>query len=123
MHWSERWLGKPYAVLGRGPDAFDCLGLFMAVQNAEFGLSLDYGLVPKGPEEESVRARHASGWQRVDVATEGCAVLMQRGRGWHIGVAIDASRMLHAARPASVIESFLGPKWGRRLEGVYAYVH
>ena len=46
MHWSERWLGKPYAVLGRGPDAFDCLGLFMAVQNAEFGLSLDYGLAP-----------------------------------------------------------------------------
>ena len=40
MHWSERWLGKPYAVLGRGPDAFDCLGLFMAVQNAEFGLEI-----------------------------------------------------------------------------------
>ena len=123
MHWSERWLGKPYAVLGRGPDAFDCLGLFMAVQNAEFGLSLDYGLVPLGPAEEDPRARHIGAWRKVGVARQGDAVLIRHGRGWHVGVALDNSRMLHCTEPASVIEPYRSPKWGKRLEGVYTYVH
>ncbi len=123
MHWSERWIGHPYEALGRGPDAFDCLGLFMAVQRAEFGRRLDYGLVEVGPAEEAARARHIGGWRRVQVARSGDAVLTRRGRGWHVGVALDNRLMLHCTEPASVIEPFRAPKWGKRLEGVYTYVH
>lgn len=123
MHWAERWIGRPYEALGRGPETFDCLGLFMAVQNAEFGLSLDYGLVPLGPAEETARATHIAAWRRVGVARAGDAVLIRHGRGWHVGVALDNRVMLHCTEPASVIEPFRAPKWGKRLEGVYTYVH
>lgn len=123
MHWSERWIGHPYEALGRGPDRFDCLGLFLAVQAAEFGRDLDYGLVPIGPAEEETRALHAPSWRRVEVARAGDAVLATHGRGWHVGVALDNRVMLHCTEPASVIEPFRSPRWGKRLEGVYTYVN
>ncbi len=121
MHWAERWIGHPYADLGRGPAAYDCLGLFLAVQQAEFGRNLPYGLVPLGPEEGVEQARRRADWVAVDVAQPGDAVLMHRGHGWHIGTAIDNERMLHAIAPQSVIEPFRSAKWGQRLEGIYTY--
>ena len=122
MSWVERWIGLPYAPLGRGSPGYDCLGLFMAVQAAEFGRRLDYGLVELGAEEGAAVARHIGEWQRVAVARTGDAVLMCRGAGWHVGVALDDTRMLHAEAPASAIDMFRTRKWGKRLDGIYRFV-
>lgn len=126
MHWAERWLGRPYLALGRGPVAYDCLGLFLAVQAAEFGRVLDYGLVPLGPAETEAAAQRAPEWRRVACAQAGDLVLMKRGAGWHVGVALDNRMMLHATEPASAIEPFRAGKWGKRLvgdgpQGVYRF--
>lgn len=127
MHWTTKWLGKPYAPLGRGPEVYDCLGLFLAIQAEEFGRALDYGLVPLGPAEESARQRHiVPEWHKVDEAREGDMILMRRGGGWHVGTALNNTQMLHATQPASAIEAFRTGKWGRRLsgdgpQGVYRY--
>ena len=124
MAWTDRWLNLRYEAHGRGPKSYDCLGLFLAVQKAEFGRELDYGVVDIGPAEEMLRAEREGEWIPVKVAREGSAVLMRRGRGWHIGTAIDDSRMLHCDAPCggSVIEFFNSRKWGGRLEGIYEYV-
>ena len=122
MSWTDVWIGLPYAPLGRGPGGYDCLGLFMAVQRAEFGRRLDYGLVEMGAEEGEAVARHIGDWRQVEAARKGDAVLMRRGPGWHVGIALDDARMLHADAPASSIDTFRARKWGRRLEGIYRFV-
>lgn len=122
MSWTDRWLGIPYVPLGRGAAGYDCLGLFMAVQAEVFGRVLDYGLVEIGAEEGAAVARHIGAWERVETARMGDAVLMRRGPGWHVGVALDDTRMLHAEAPASAIDTFRARKWGKRLDGVYRFV-
>lgn len=122
-HWTDRWLGIPYVPLGRGAEGYDCLGLFMAVQKVEFGLWLNYGLVEIGAAEGDAVARHIGEWRRVETARPGDAVLMRRGAGWHVGVALDDTRMLHAEAPASVIDTYRSSKWGRRLDGIYRFDH
>jgi cell wall-associated NlpC family hydrolase len=94
----------------------------MAVQRAEFGRDLDYGMVEIGAAEGAAVARHIGAWRRVDVARPGDAVLMRRGPGWHVGVALDDTRMLHAEAPASAIDTFRARKWGKRLDGIYRFV-
>lgn len=94
----------------------------MAVMRDEFGRWLDYGLVEIGASEGEAVARHIGDWQPVDVARSGDAVLMRRGAGWHVGVALDDTRMLHAERPSSAIDTFRARKWGKRLEGIYRFV-
>lgn len=121
MTWAEAWIGKAYAPLGRGPVAYDCLGLFIEVQARQFGRVLDYGLVRVGEDELDACARHIGEWRPVKVAVAGDAVLMRRGRGWHLGVALDDRLMLHAHEPQSVIEDFRASRWGARLDGVYRY--
>jgi len=91
------------------------------VQAAQFGRALPYGLVPLGAAETAALGDYgAEGWEG-DVAREGDAVLMRRGRGWHIGVALDDRMMLHADRPASLIEDYRCGRWGTRLDGVYRF--
>lgn len=126
MDWTTPWLGKRYVREGRGPEAYDCLGFFMAVQRAEFGRAVDYGLVAEGPEEVVARQVHfADGedWQEISEARLGCALLFRRGRGFHIGVALDDQRVLHCAneQQGSVIEPFRTRKWGGRLDGIYEW--
>jgi len=120
--WTDKWIGLPYRVLGRGPDAYDCLGLMMAVQAEQFGVHLDYGLVNIGQEECDAKARYLPAWARVDEPREGDVVLMRRGRGWHVGIALDGEWMLHADAPASSITNYRRSMWGRRLEGIYRHV-
>jgi len=132
--WTDDWLGLPYEPLGRGPK-YDCLGLFLAVQAARFGRRMPYGLVHMGAAEETARARYIVDWQPVEkwergarrmakagAVREGDAVLMRRGRGWHLGIALDETRMLHGDEPASSIADYRSGRWGRRLEGIYRYV-
>lgn len=123
--WTDKWIGLPYAEYGRGPDAYDCLGLFMELQKDRFNRVLHY---PACSMTEAARADLAGSerpkWRQVDVAHEGCAVLWkERGHALHVGFALDARRMLHMCGEIgeSVIEDFTGANWGQRLEGIYEY--
>lgn len=127
MHWSTAWLGKRYRREGRGPLAYDCLGFFIAVQAAQFGRHMDYGIVPEGPAEVAAHQTYfvdGPQWSRVATAKEGDALLFTRGRGFHIGVALTHDTMLHCANPeqGSVIEPFRARKWGTRLAAIYEWV-
>lgn len=122
--WTDDWVGLPYEEVGRGPHAFDCLGLFVELHRRRFGRELPD---PSISMTEAARSRFVDSqrplWRSVGVATEGCAVLFRvRGLALHVGYAISSTHMLHVEDAAlSVIEDFTTMKWRSRLEGIYSY--
>ncbi|NDV53899.1 NlpC/P60 family protein [Salipiger sp. PrR003] len=123
--WTDAWIGLPYAVRGRGPTAFDCLGLFIALHLARRGVVIPD---PACTMEDAVRLgtvdRYRAHFQRVDTAIEGDALLfLSSGRPLHIGYALDNSNMLHIdATAGSRIERWRGMNWLGKLEGIYRLV-
>lgn len=123
--WSDSWVGLPYRELGRGPEAFDCLGLFLALQRVRHGRVL---FDPLCSMTEAARVRLADRvrpeWRKVQVAEEGAALLFRvRGLELHVGYALNNRQMLHACGDVgeSVIEDFQTGAMSRRLEGIYFY--
>ncbi|EBA18406.1 tail assembly protein, putative [Roseobacter sp. SK209-2-6] len=123
--WSDDWIGIPYQELGRGPDGYDCLGLFLALQRVRHGRDLFDPLCSMTAAArmnlaDQVRPK----WKRIERAEEGAAVLFRvKGFALHVGYALDYRHMLHASGEAgqSMIEDFTSSNWGTRLEGIYAY--
>lgn len=123
--WSDDWVGLPYAELGRGPEEYDCLGLFLTLQRVRHGREL---FDPLCTMTEAVRMgladRNRPQWRKVQQAVEGAALLFKvKGHALHMGYALDARRMLHASGEVgeTVIEDFTGSAWRARLEGIYVY--
>ena len=122
--WSDDWIGLPYQAIGRGPEAYDCLGLFVALQRARNGGVLHDPLCSM---TEAARRRIVDAqrpiWQRVETAQEGDAVLFRvRGMALHVGYALGPRLMLHVQdEAASVVEDFTQTGWRERLEGIYTY--
>lgn len=123
-NWSDHWIGLPYEELGRGPEAFDCLGLFLALQRARFGRVI---ADPNCSVSEAVRRGVVDTYRRdvdrVSRAQEGDALLfLSAGRPLHLGYALDDQDMLHIDRIAgSRIERWRGGRWLGKLEGIYRF--
>jgi len=121
------WIGLPYAELGRGPEAYDCLGLFLAVQKALKGRVLPD---PACTMAEAVRRRVVEGqtdWRRIDrdEVSDGDALLFRMaGRPLHIAYALDGRDMLHtdSALGASAIDRWRSVAWASKLVGAYRLV-
>lgn len=125
-----RLIGLPWVAGARGPDAYDCWGLFLAVQRQHFGRDL-----PEIPVDAlNLRAvldaftahPERQRWQPVSAAEEGDAVLMRQARyPVHIGVwlDIDGGGVLHAVRHAGVVFQTLAAlnAHGWRIEGHYRF--
>lgn len=123
-------IGLPWVAGARGPEAYDCWGLFLAVQRQHFGRDL-----PEIPVDAfNLRAvldaftahPERQRWQPVSEAEEGDAVLMRQSRyPVHIGVwlDIDGGGVLHAVRHAGVVFQTLAAlnAHGWRLEGHYRF--
>lgn len=123
-------IGLPWIAGARGPEAYDCWGLFLAVQRQHFGRDL-----PQIPIDAlNLRAVLAAfnghperqRWQPTSAAEEGDAVLMRQSRyPVHIGVwlDIDGGGVLHAVRHAGVVFQTLAAldAHGWRIEGYYRF--
>ncbi|MEN9059995.1 hypothetical protein [Ponticoccus litoralis] len=74
--WTDDWIGLPYAERGRGPEAFDCLGLWLALQRARFGREIpDPDCTMQAALKRSVVDGLRPQFDRVDAAEEGDALL------------------------------------------------
>ena len=123
--WTDAWIGIPYQDLGRGPDVYDCLGLFLALQHVRHDRVIFDPLcsVQKAARQKLVD-RVRPHWRAVSAASEGSAVLFRvRGLALHVGYALDGRRMLHTSRDTgeTVLEDFTALHWGDRREGLYDY--
>ncbi|ANT39921.1 tail assembly protein, putative [Rhodovulum sp. P5] len=119
------WVGLPYAEGARGPEAYDCLGLFLALQRVRMGRLLpDPGCSIPGAVRHDVVDGLRPQWRRVEAAAvaEGDALLFRhRGRVLHVGYALDTRDMLHTDGQfgASTIERWSSSLWLPKLEGCY----
>jgi len=123
--WSDAWVGLPYAELGRGPDAYDCLGLFLALQRDRQGRCLpDPACTAAEARRRGVVEAARPQWVRVGSAQEGDALLIRvMGRVLHVAYAVGAQEMLHTDAEATVstLENFTTTRWRSRVEGIYRY--
>lgn len=126
MHWASEWIGLPHEKLGRGPQGFDCLGLFIALHKARFGRVIEDPLCTM---QKAVRLRVADGYRddvievvRPDVAEGDALLFLADGRPLHVGFALDGRDMLHTETHASCVECWTGPRWIGKLEGIYRFV-
>lgn len=128
--WSD-WVGLPYVDCGRGPDAFDCWGLVMAVQWAGRGVRLpsfltyDRVIIDGDSSRAIANTKSLECWELVPVKEAhpfDVVVLNIGDNPNHVGVVIDSRLFLHSAREqASMIEPYTGRRWKNRVEGVYRY--
>jgi len=120
-------IGKPYRDAGRGPDAFDCLGLAIEMQRRQgrdvpdFASTIEefHRLYQPGAEGHPGILGPA---REIPTAVPGCAVLLRMmGGELHLGTMLDAWTMLHTQRGigAACTESLLRPVWQRRVIGYY----
>jgi len=96
QHWSIEYLNKPWAVGGRGPDAFDCFGLLAAVLKKHKGLEVPlYTEIHSRDALATMRAmKHApelAEWVTVKKPFEFCPVgLSQHLEFHHVGIFTEA---------------------------------
>jgi cell wall-associated NlpC family hydrolase len=56
-----------------------------------------------------------------DVVEGDALLFFTGGRPLHVGYALDRHLMLHNPKHASLIETWTGPSWFGKLEGVYRF--
>lgn len=101
-------IGKPFVDMARGPDCFDCWGVFLEV-NRRVGNTLpDYHDIhaPEEVQEGIAREyeRHRQEWEQVDTPQAGDLVVIKRmdGRGLHFGVMVDEAMFAHTSHGSGV---------------------
>ena len=112
LHWAAHYIGLPWRAGARGPQAYDCWGLFLAIQCAQFGRQLPEipvdatdlraiaGTFKSHPERQH--------WALVTVPSTGDAVLMRHSKfPSHVGIwlDVDGGGVLHCVRGEGVVFS------------------
>ena len=114
-------IGKPYLIGGRGPTAYDCVGLTIEFQRRR-GLALPAYLSDEAELHRQLAAGGAlADCHKLATAAPGCVVLL-RGfdGGRHLGCMVDGYRMLHVSRDCAVIVEVLARSlWRTRVLGFY----
>ena len=129
-HWAITYIGRPWHAGARGPQAYDCWGLFLAIQRVHFGRDLpeipvdanDLRTVMSTFRDHPERQR----WTTVTSPIEGDAVLLRQSRHpVHVGVwlDVDGGGVLHAVKDAGVVFQKLPELLlhGWRVEGYYRH--
>ena len=111
-------LGKPYADNGRGPDAYDCVGVFLEIQRRIGNMLPDYSSDLWG-----LALARNDGWERVTDPQPGDGILIRSAHpSWHIGAVCGAGYMIHAHPQCGVSrERYNADPWHKRIEGFYRW--
>lgn len=111
-------VGKPFVNDGRGPDAYDCVGLLLEMQRRLGHVGADYA-----SDVGAVSAIAEADWERVGVAQPGDAILLRSSDPkWHVAVVIGPGRMIHSHPAAGVcLQRFDITFWKRCVEGFYRW--
>lgn len=121
-------IDKPFSDFGRGPDVYDCWGVFLEVNRRVGRNAPDYHdmICPSdiaGIEMEYQRHRHE--WSRIEQpeAAAGDLVVIKRmddPRGFHFGVMIGPVEFLHCTPGSGVkMERIDHPIRRQLIKGIY----
>lgn len=134
VHWARGYVGKPWLLGGRGPDAFDCWGVVWHF-NKERGLLLPVVAQNAGGtyqsncvlmQHEVRRTLDAGLAVKLDVPVDGCTVLMSKnGVYTHAGLFADTQGglVVHAVPGTGVVAQPLHSLRARGWSGVLFYAH
>ena len=117
------FVGLPYLKGGRGPDAYDCYGLCLAVCN-RFGV-----IIPEIPspttrtDRNDLFASTKDIWTKLSKPKPYCLVAFRIRRNWHAGVVLeDLQSFIHITRGIRVTISQLNSfKWRQQFDGFYEF--
>lgn len=105
--WIAEVQRKPWVLGARGPDAFDCYGLYYFVQRTFFGREVPkfgWANLPPGKPKEAgaVFAKYLGRWKPVEKPFEGCGVALSKFSRiiHHCGVWTEADKglVVHSSR-------------------------
>ena len=109
-HWAAAYVGRPYRLGARGPDAYDCWGILVEVYESQFGIQLPLlpGISAAAAIAISREIDLASKeeWDQVGTPFDGCAVALSQARAYHhVGMHVDVEggKILHAMEGQGVM--------------------
>ncbi|WP_226781830.1 NlpC/P60 family protein [Oceaniglobus trochenteri] len=130
-HWSNRFVGLPFAEFGRSREGADCWGLVSVIYREELNITLpDYlGYGSVGDHGEIAALIEGAKTNALWVPVTGTAVafdlaVFRRGRlPTHLGVVIRRGLMIHmAAGDCAKLADHTGGAWGNRFSGYWRHV-
>ncbi len=127
----SKYVGVPYVDHGRGPDGWDCYGLYYYVSREHYGVEVPaYSTAYPTSDSQyrdaavsaAIRAK-AGAWQRVAEPVPGDGIVFNlAGQPLHCGIVIGDGIMLHCLRGrGTAIEEFRTASWVKRIEGYYRW--
>ncbi|WP_165937523.1 C40 family peptidase [Antarcticimicrobium sediminis] len=131
MSWASRYVGTPYADHGRSRAGVDCWGLACVVYAQELGIVLPSyaGAYASAEEIDEVDAllygaKERQHWRQVPSARPfDLFEFRTGGRAAHVGIALDARRMLHVHAGGAALVEPLQPRWITRRIGIYRHIN
>lgn len=130
-HWSNSYIGLPYADLGRDRSGVDCWGLFRLVMAEQNQIDLPSYVDGYAGEKEKAEisalingAKSHSYWNKVRGDFQSFdAVIFRRGvQDSHVGVAVSPTKFLHVVTGGDVrIEDITVGRWAARLVGAWRH--
>lgn len=113
-----------YEEGGRGPEAYDCFGLFAELCRRR-GLAIPDHPSPAdlSRREAEIMSAASADWIRLDAPEAGCAVVLRIGP-WmsHIGMVLAGGKFIHASKCSGVTVAKLDDvRWAKRIAGFYLY--
>lgn len=129
--WTADYVGRPYHPGGKGPLAYSCWGLTVALMRDRFSVTLPDVPEPLAPDVQAAALTDGArgpDWRRLDpqgLVRPGDVVLMRRpvaGRWWpaHVGVIVGPSWLLHAVEGAGVVAQPMAAI-ARRIVGIWRH--
>lgn len=131
MSWASKYVGTPYADLGRSELGCDCWGLARLVYARELGIAMPsyLGAYVSADERAEIHgllrdAEETGPWSPATRILPFDLLLFRRGQmRSHIGISVDARRMLHMdGEDQARIADFTGARWSARFCGAYRHV-
>lgn len=130
MSWAGRYVGLPFVNGGRDRRGVDCWGLVRLVYADCLGIDLPtYGEISAGELRRIAgavgEAQTTETWRQAETPQPFDVVVMRAGTsaiGAHVGVSVDARRVLHVERDsATCIEEINTPMMRHRVTGFWRH--
>lgn len=119
-------IGKPFVEGARGPDGYDCYGVFFEI-NRRLGKRVPntkHIAVACVEAIENEIDSYLWMFDPVEKPAPGDGVLIRgdRGRLSHIGVIVERDKFMHASAEQVHVSRLNHPLWRDRIKGIYRYV-
>jgi len=125
MQLDDLYLAQ-YQAGARGPDRYDCFGLFAEVCRRR-GMNVPDHPTPDdlAERQSAIAAGAQAGWRPLEAPEPWCGVALRIGPFVaHMGVVLeDGKHFLHASEKTGITRERLDdPRWVKRIAGFYRHV-